>query len=1203
MKRVLTVFLTVIFMISSLSVPAFADDLTIDEIPDSVEVSDEIQTEADEAKQETENDVEIEEIPDDVPEDSAKEDTDNSDDEISEPSESDVELYGEGWDFGDDVINLLDLGSEYYDSESFEASPKVFEQDFEGDFDATSLGNDIDVSGQIDYRNDISVIKGSDAKFGDEDGEIGIEDKTTGTQEGSFLMWANRQTDAGNVLKFFDVFNRDGLTHADKNDKYALRFKLFIPRVDGLTRDRVQITLGTYSPMLHSGNGAYTSATPTKYTTAPKHSKTFVVPTGVWFDVFWDNDGAGVVPGELIVNQLGISSRMAFTTMYIDDVAVVRKEKVSSYTVDASDMQPFESSNYTKTDVETVVDSELGQVLKIAPNGSLKYSVNNFADRFIADKGGIYRVDIKLKNAEKIGIEGISSYIDRSKLDGEDYKTVNNRDFGNAFNIHNTQDYTGFSFVYTEHGIKDAVSFGGKNADIFRALNFVNLSTDKEMYVYDITVSKVNKYSPLPPFNAEFDNWGWRYAMQNSPAFVFDGEKLNINAVLDGSQSIESFVSLIKGAEYQVNFKAMSTDGETFKIKIVDKATGTVLKEISKTLSGTETEYCDTFELEGDFSENELQSVLVKIEATDKAVTVSDLKFSLINSVIDLDTSSENSIVVSGNLKDYTVNNLKAYLLLDSFDYNDSTSKKAEVDIDLNIDRTYEFIFDNIGETFSTQYYNNINVVIVGIDGIPYVAKSIRYESAKIKADLIRSIANAANADDIATTIRGVSGADTINNDIILGLSDKDFYLSSTTIIDDIADVLYGYKANVLNPDNNSDVELLLNEYLFAVTLAGANTKALTDIQLVDYTDRIKSRIGVGSEKVYNELYLSSEDDKKNAMKVLKQYASDNNCYNEASFKKTFLGSIFKNKLNECAFYSEVMEYLFDAEYRAFLGIDDTEWKPFSDLATTNYYTEAQVLIAAFAKSVYDINTIDDNISQLVATAIQNVNSLNNNGPAGGSGGGGGGGGSSSGGGGGFVIAPTVNSQINVSTNKYDPKPSTQFSDLSEFDWAKDYIDTLVSTGAVAGYEDGTFRPANNITRTEFAKILSVALDVYDEKAVCDYTDISSDNWGNAYVGSLAKLEVIKGKPDGSFGANDHITRQDVAVLVYRLVDKLGIKLPVVNRPVAFADDAEISDYAKEAVTALYQAGVISGVGDYRFDPNGYANRAQAAKIIAFFVK
>ncbi len=1184
MKRVLTVFLCVIFLVSSLAMPVLAtDDIVIDEIADESSEDVELTPAEDEQQDNDADDSIIIEQEDLIPDDEQ-----NPDDEQID-QEEDVDLYGEGWDYSDDVIDLLALGSGYYDSVSFEASPKVFKEDFEGEFNVASLGVDIDVSGQINYREDIAVIKGSEAKYGDAEGEVGIDDVTTESQDGSFIMWTNRQTDAENIFKFFDVFNRDGLTHADKNDKYALRFKLYIPRVDGLTRDRVQIKLGTYSPMLYNENGTYPSATATAYTTVAKQENTFIVPTGEWVDVFWDNNGAGLVPGQLIVNQLGISSRMAFTTLYIDDFTVVRTEKTSTYSVDASDMQPIDSANYVKSSVTSDTDDELGTVLKIAPGGSLKFSPSDYAKRFIADKGGLYKINFKTKNASQLKVEGFSAYIDRSKLDGTDYKTINKVDFEDTLNLSGASNYSETVILYSEEGTKDGVLFSEKNADIFRAINFINESADQDAYIYDITVSEVNKFSPLSAFNADHDNWGWKESKTNAPNFVYNEGKLNINAVIDGSvQKIKSSVALYEGAEYQVNFKAMSTDGETLKIKVYKSGTNSLIYEVSQALTGVEKEYCQTFKINGDYEANVMLDAYVEISTTDKAVTLSDLKFSLINGVIELDASEEDSILVTGDLSDYTVSAPKAYLLLDSFDYTDTSAVKAVADIVLNPDRTYEVLFDGTGDIFSEYYYNDINVVLVGIDGIPYVAKSVHYESAKIKANLIRAIAYADNADVIAEIIRGKSGLDEISNDVILGLKDLDFYKDSKSIIDDLSEIIYLNKDKVLNEENNADTLLLHEEYLFAATLAGTNTKKVSNESLVKYIDRIKERIEVEEEAVYENLYTGlSADDKKAVVVVFKDYAYANNCMDKEAYKTTFLDSIFKYTLNSCVTYTDVMTYV--TNYKNFIGITDEQWEEYTDLAGGKYYTEAQKQISKYAKSTKDVHSIGGAISGCISDAKENVDDKGTDvlGPSRGP--------SSKD----KSYDPVVNLEINV-----ENKPVTHsFIDLAGYEWAEENINSLVANGAVNGYDDNTFRPANLITRTEFAKILSVAFDVYDENATCDYTDITTDFWGESYIASLVDLGVVKGMPDGSYGINAQITRQDVAVLVYRLAQAKGIKLDKVNPAPDFVDDSSISSYAKEAVSQLYQAGVISGMGDNTFNPQGYANRAQAAKIIAFFVK
>jgi len=91
---------------------------------------------------------------------------------------------------------------------------------------------------------------------------------------------------------------------------------------------------------------------------------------------------------------------------------------------------------------------------------------------------------------------------------------------------------------------------------------------------------------------------------------------------------------------------------------------------------------------------------------------------------------------------------------------------------------------------------------------------------------------------------------------------------------------------------------------------------------------------------------------------------------------------------------------------------------------------------------------------------------------------------------------------------------------------------------------------------------------------------------------------------DGEFNPNANITRQDIAVMLTRYADKVAIyTLPKTSSTVTFTDSAKISSYASEAVTAMQQAGIISGNDDGRFAPTANATRAQAAKMIALLIQ
>ena len=178
-------------------------------------------------------------------------------------------------------------------------------------------------------------------------------------------------------------------------------------------------------------------------------------------------------------------------------------------------------------------------------------------------------------------------------------------------------------------------------------------------------------------------------------------------------------------------------------------------------------------------------------------------------------------------------------------------------------------------------------------------------------------------------------------------------------------------------------------------------------------------------------------------------------------------------------------------------------------------------------------------------------------------------------------------------------QPKPRFTDISQSHWAYTAISYLSDNFILNGYLDGTFKPENNITRAEFAKIIVSATDSFDDSQVSEFNDVSDSDWYYSYVSTAYKLGYITGYPDGSFRPNDNITRADICTIVNRV-----LKATPSNSTV-FTDDQLIPEYAKDAVYALSAKGIINGYSDGTFAPTTYATRAQTAKIIysAFFQK
>ncbi|MNZ66117.1 Rhamnogalacturonan exolyase YesX [compost metagenome] len=172
------------------------------------------------------------------------------------------------------------------------------------------------------------------------------------------------------------------------------------------------------------------------------------------------------------------------------------------------------------------------------------------------------------------------------------------------------------------------------------------------------------------------------------------------------------------------------------------------------------------------------------------------------------------------------------------------------------------------------------------------------------------------------------------------------------------------------------------------------------------------------------------------------------------------------------------------------------------------------------------------------------------------------------------------------------------FHDIGHIGWAVDSIESLAARGIVDGVGNDAFKPNQTVTRAQFLKMLMYAFDLADANAESTLSDVKEGSWYYSSVAAAERLGIVQGKADGSFGVNDEITRQDMAVMAYRAAQQLQIKLQGTGEAVDFTDKSAIGSYALEAVEAMQSGGVIQGIGEGRFAPQGHATRAQAAVII-----
>lgn len=199
--------------------------------------------------------------------------------------------------------------------------------------------------------------------------------------------------------------------------------------------------------------------------------------------------------------------------------------------------------------------------------------------------------------------------------------------------------------------------------------------------------------------------------------------------------------------------------------------------------------------------------------------------------------------------------------------------------------------------------------------------------------------------------------------------------------------------------------------------------------------------------------------------------------------------------------------------------------------------------------------------------------------------------------------SPAADGKANVSTsdNSNTNTGSVQFSDVNG--WEKEYVYYLAERKILNGKADGQFKPADNITRAEFVKILAAVSGQDVSKSTgTSFSDVNAASWYAPYVEWAYKNGIVKGS-NGNFKPSANITRQDMAVMIENFSKYMSKTVPSMEAGKTFADDSRIASYAKDAVASLQKAGIISGDVNGKFLPQSSATRAQAAKMITVYMQ
>lgn len=168
------------------------------------------------------------------------------------------------------------------------------------------------------------------------------------------------------------------------------------------------------------------------------------------------------------------------------------------------------------------------------------------------------------------------------------------------------------------------------------------------------------------------------------------------------------------------------------------------------------------------------------------------------------------------------------------------------------------------------------------------------------------------------------------------------------------------------------------------------------------------------------------------------------------------------------------------------------------------------------------------------------------------------------------------------------------FADAADSPFATE-IDTLSTFGLLEGYEDGTFRPTNAITRAEFCAMLSNVLDLPEGQNL-SFSDVADDAWYNKAVSAMAARGFVSGMGDGTFRPDDTITYEQMTTILSSVAVWASMSAEELNgkTDISLADYQDFSSWAQKPAWIMDQLGAL--VGDLQ--PQDLATRETAAGML-----
>lgn len=176
------------------------------------------------------------------------------------------------------------------------------------------------------------------------------------------------------------------------------------------------------------------------------------------------------------------------------------------------------------------------------------------------------------------------------------------------------------------------------------------------------------------------------------------------------------------------------------------------------------------------------------------------------------------------------------------------------------------------------------------------------------------------------------------------------------------------------------------------------------------------------------------------------------------------------------------------------------------------------------------------------------------------------------------------------------------FKDVPESHWNQARIEKMANKYIVNGYQNGTFKPEAATSRIQLTVMLVRALGLPTDTAYNgQFKDVKGNEWFVPELTAAIEAGIIQGTGNGRLAPNDKVSRAQMAAMIHRALQFIkydSTKLDKQKSVEDYTDAALISDWAREDIEVLLQAGIMTGKTDGTCDPHAPTTRAQMVKVL-----